>query len=261
MKKATNIKKKVNSKKLNASASATTNSKKVTTKEKPKKSNNGTSKPPKIKKEKTSAPKEKSVKKSPTKNKGNENSDSTQTLIPGICEENITKSKPISKSKDKDLNDRVKNRIKLMLSSASSSDIPFVGKDLEKLGKSTFSSNKVNQSLESKKSKKLETKKQNGITKSGLEKEPAGSSKKRSKPPSPKKTTNSSKKSSFLLSEALTENSKGSPNVSTTKNDRKSSCGIKKHPLISPKSSDAKVKSKQVTTKTVTSEKEKMKKK
>ena len=62
-----------------------------------------------------------------------------------------------------------------------------------------------------------------------------------------------------LLSETLTENSKGSPNVSTTKNDRKSSCGIKKHPLISPKSSDAKVKSKQVTTKTVTSEKEKMK--
>ena len=107
-----------------------TNSKKVTTKDKAVKSNDTISKPPKIKKEKTSAPREKSVKKSPTKNKGNENSDSAQTPIPGICEENVIKPKPISKSKDKDLNDRVKNRIKLMLSSGSSSDIPFVGKDL-----------------------------------------------------------------------------------------------------------------------------------
>ena len=195
------------------------------------------------------------------KNKSNENTDSAQTLIPGICEENVTKSKPISNSKDKDLNDRVKNRIKLMLSSASSSDTPFVGKDSEKVGKSTVSSNKVNQSSEIKRNKKLESKKQNGITKSGLENNPTCLSKKRSKPPSPKKTTNSSKKSSFLLSETLTENSKGSPNVTTTKNDRKSSCGMKKHPLNSPKSSDTKVKSKQVTTKTVTSEKEKMKKK
>ena len=167
--------------------------------------------------------------------------------------------------KDKDLNDRVKNQIRLMLSSASSSDTSSVVNVFEKSGKNPDSYEKTSNKLEVKEDGKFKTKKQNGITNSDFNKEPGCSSKKSTKPSSPKKSPNSSKKPCDLLSKSVTDNSSDLLSSSVSKTDRKTTPGINKRPSISTKSTktavNSKRKNKQVCTKTVVSEKEKMKKK
>lgn len=176
-------------------------------------------------------------------------------------DETIIKMKPVSKLKGKELNDRVKNQIRLMLSSDTSSDKSSVVKAFDKCGKP---SKKDTKSSPTKKDKKLESKKQNGTSESSVKNDSECSADKSTKPPSPKKCTNASKKSNSSLPK-IPENLKESSTPSASKSDAKTTSGVTKKPLTSPKLSkklpDAKAKNKQVTTKTVVSDKEKIKKK
>ena len=238
------------------------NAKKIEAKENATKSINAGPKTPKMKKEKKVPPKGMPIRKrlNSAQTKKGENSGSSQK--PSHAQrvnndEQTSKTKSFAKMKDKDLNDRVKNQIRLMLSSSSSSnDTTSVVKGFEKSNKTSGSPKKTNNNSEVKQNKKLETKKQNGITNLDIKKERAGCSPKKStKPSSPKKCTNSSKTSRDLLSKSVADSSSDSLSVSKSKTDRKSTVGATKRPSISTKSSKpvpcTKAKNKQADTKSI----------
>merc|ERR1711899_599420 len=148
---------------------------------------NGEPKPPKIKKEKEKKvkPKESPSRKKPklAESKSLDNSELSKEYKKERSDETIIKMKPVSKLKGKELNDRVKNQIRLMLSSDASSDESSVVKSFDKCGKP---SKKDTKSSPTKKDTKLESKKQNGTSESNVKNDSECSAEKSTKPSSPK---------------------------------------------------------------------------